>query len=251
MERDKKMRQIITDHIAQQYGVEPEFPWDSTPEAAVFRHQDNRKWFALIMNVRRETLGFEGKEVIPVINLKIDDIFLREMILSEDGIIPAYHMNKRHWVTVLLDGSVPAERVFELIGVSYEATSRKRRKKKDREPKEWIIPANPKYYDVIGAFGKSDVIDWKQGSGINTGDTVYLYVAAPVSAILYKCRVLETDIPYDYEDSNLTIKALMKIKLLKKYKEDEFTFDILRDEYGVTAIRGPRGIPNSLSSALR
>jgi hypothetical protein len=43
----------------------------------------------------------------------------------------------------------------------------------------------------------------------------------------------------------------MKIKLLKKYKEDEFTFDILRDEYGVTAIRGPRGIPNSLSSALR
>ena len=210
------MRQIITDHIAQQYGVEPEFPWDSTPEAAVFRHQDNRKWFALIMNVRREALGFEGKEVIPVINLKIDDIFLREMILSEDGIIPAYHMNKRHWVTVLLDGSVPTERVFELIGVR-----------------------------------KSDVIDWKQGSGINTGDTVYLYVAAPVSAILYKCRVLETDIPYDYEDSNLTIKALMKIKLLKKYKEDEFTFDILRDEYGVTAIRGPRGIPNSLSSALR
>lgn len=118
------MRQIITDFIAQQYGVNPEFPWDSTPEAAVFRHKDNRKWFALIMNVRRENLGFEGKEAIPVINLKIDDIFLREMVLSEDGIIPAYHMNKRHWVTVLLDGSVPAERVFELIGVSYEATSR-------------------------------------------------------------------------------------------------------------------------------
>ena len=60
----------------------------------------------------------------------------------------------------------------------------------------------------------------------------------------------ETDIPYSYQDENLTIKALMKIKLLKRYKPDKFTFDVLKDEYGIHAIRGPRGITNSLSAAL-
>lgn len=77
-----------------------------------------------------------------------------------------------------------------------------------------------------------------------------MYVASPVSAILYKCKVMETDIPYKYADENLTISALMKIKLLKRYKPEKFTFDILKDEYGIYAIRGPRGIPNSLSAAL-
>ena len=119
-----------------------------------------------------------------------------------------------------------------------------------RESKEWIIPSNPKYYDVIAAFEKSVVIDWKQGRGINVGDTVFLYVGAPISAILYKCRVIETDIPYDYQDKNLTITALMKIKLLKKYEPDEFTFLRLNDEFKIFAIRGPRGTTSSLSAAL-
>ena len=61
----------------------------------------------------------------------------------------------------------------------------------------------------------------------------------------------ETDIPYQYQDDNLTIKALMKIKLLKRYKADKFTFDVLKEEYGIFAVRGPRGIPHSLSEALK
>ena len=78
-----------------------------------------------------------------------------------------------------------------------------------------------------------------------------MYVGAPVSAILYKCKVTETDIPYHYEDENLTIKALMKIKLLKRYRPEQFTFEVLKEEYGIFAIRGPRGITNSLSEALK
>ena len=124
-------------------------------------------------------------------------------------------MNKLHWITVLLDGTVPESSVKSLLDISYNATASKRRKKQTRESKEWIIPANPKFYDVEGAFEESNIIDWKQGAGIIKGDTIYMYVAAPVSAILYKCKVLETDIPYDYQDKNLTITALMKIKLLK------------------------------------
>ena len=161
-------------------------------------------------------------------------------------------MNKLHWITVRLNGDVPEKNVYDLIDASFEATAPRRRKAKVvmREPKEWIIPSNPKYYDVIAAFKASDTIDWKQGRGILRGDTVFLYVGAPVSAILYKCRVLETDIPYDYQDKNLSIKALMKIELLKRYDRDAFTFSVLGDKYGIFAIRGPRGVPFSLSEAL-
>lgn len=105
-------------------------------------------------------------------------------------------------------------------------------------------------HGIIHAFDNAEVIDWKQGSGILVGDTVYMYVAAPVSAILYKCEVLETDIPFSFADENLTIRALMKIKLIRRYSPDAFSFEILKDNYGVTAIRGPRGIPENLSRKL-
>ena len=78
-----------------------------------------------------------------------------------------------------------------------------------------------------------------------------MYAAAPVSAILYKCKVVETEIPYDYREGNLTITSLMRIKLQKKYKPTAYKFEKLRDEYGIFAIRGPRGIPHSLSEALK
>ena len=159
--------------------------------------------------------------------------------------------NKQHWVTVLLDGTVTEEQVYELIDASFMATASAKKKQKIRPPKEWIIPANPKYYDIVHAFDDTDEIDWKQGTGIKSGDTVFMYVGSPLSAILYKCKVTETDIPYKYQDENLTIKALMKIKLLKRYKPDKFTFDVLKDEYGIYAVRGPRGITNSLSEALK
>lgn len=77
-----------------------------------------------------------------------------------------------------------------------------------------------------------------------------MYVAAPVSAILYKCKAVEVDIPYNYSDKNLTITKLMKIKLLKKYDSELLTFERLKEEFGIYAIRGPRGVPNSLKKFL-
>ncbi|WP_243206795.1 hypothetical protein [Oribacterium sp. oral taxon 102] len=61
----------------------------------------------------------------------------------------------------------------------------------------------------------------------------------------------KTDIPFEYQDRDLTIKALMKIRLQKRYTPDRFTFDILKSEYGIYAVRGSRGIPNSLREALK
>ena len=243
-------RQEIIDYIFNEYSVEPDYPFPMDDITCVFRHTDNRKWFALVMAVEMDKLGLESPDTVDVVNIKVDDLFFRDMIIQEDGIMPAYHMNKIHRLTVLLDGTVPDERVYDLLDMSYMATASSKKKEKIRGPKEWIIPANPRYYDIEHAFDDTDEIRWKQGAGIKTGDTVFMYVAAPVSAILYQCKVLETDIPWDYQDGKLSVKALMIIKLQKRYPPDRFTFTILKEDYGIRAVRGPRGIPYSLSQAL-
>lgn len=244
-------RQTVFDYIKKKYKVLPEYPWRKYGGSAVFRHSDNSKWFALMMDVQGDKVGLPGTDYVDVINLKVDDMFFRDLIVQEDGIMPAYHMNKMHWISVRLDGTVPEDRVFDLIDMSYLATASAKKKEKIRPPKEWIIPANPKYFDIMHAFDDTDTINWKQGAGIKKGDTVFMYVGSPVSAVMYKCKVIETDIPYNHEHKYITIKALMKIKLQKRYEADRFTFETLKTEYGIYAVRGPRGIPNSLSAALK
>ncbi len=98
------------------------------------------------------------------------------------------------------DGTVPFDEVCRMVDTSFGLTASSKKKKKFRQPKEWIIPANPRYYDIEHAFDNTEETDWKQDAGIIKGDTVYMYVGSPISAILYKCRVKEVDIPYEYED---------------------------------------------------
>lgn len=243
-------RQTVFDYIKKKYKVLPEYPWRKN-SGAVLRHADNKKWFALVMDVQSDKVGLTGTDYVDVINLKVDDIFFRDLIIQENGIMPAYHMNKMHWISVRLDGTVPEERVFDLIDMSYMATASAKKKEKIRPPKEWIIPANPKYFDIVHAFDDTDTINWKQGAGIKKGDTVFMYVGAPESAVMYKCKVIETDIPYTHEHKYITIKALMKIRLQKRYAADRFTFETLKTDFGIYAVRGPRGISNSLSAALK
>lgn len=244
------MREKVFSHIRKQYKTSPEYPWGTYEKNAVFRHSDNKKWFALVMEVGRDRLGLTGREPVDVINLKIDDMMLREVLTREKGIFPAYHMNKNHWISVLLDGTVKEDTVYDLIDASFLATASKKKKEKIRLPKEWIVPANPKFYDIIHAFDNTEVIDWKQSSSVKVGDTVFIYAAAPVSGILYKCKAVEVDIPYQYEGKDLTINTVMKLQLLRRYEPGQFTFDRLKKDFGIYAVRGPRGVPNSLSHEL-
>lgn len=244
------MREKVFTYIKKKYKTSPEYPWAKYDDNAVFRHGDNKKWFALVMGVRKDKLGIPGTGYVDVVNLKIDDMMFKDILVQREGIFPAYHMSKEHWITVLLDGTVEDSMIYDLIDASFMATASKKKKKKIRPPREWIIPANPKFYDIEHAFDDEEIIDWKQSSNIKVGDTIYMYVAAPVSAILYKCKAVEVDIPYDYQDKNLTITTLMKIKLLRRYDPEQFTFGRLKEDYGIYAVRGPRGVPNSLSHEL-
>ena len=249
-------REDVIEYVLEQYDTEPEFPWKRTPDSAVFRHSDNRKWFGLLMTVKRRNLGLFGSENewVDVLNVKCDPVLAGS--LRGNGILPAYHMNHTEWISILLDGSVDREQIFRLLDLSFELTSSScgsRRKLSGNGKngfREWLIPANPKYYDVEAAFRENSVIDWKQSSSVKVGDMIYLYVGAPVSAILYECRALEVDIPYHYESKNLSIRKLMKIEKLKEYDRTRFSFEVLKS-YGVYAVRGPRSVPNSLLEELK
>lgn len=120
-------------------GILQEAPWANTPSYAVFRHQDNRKWFALLYDEPYTTFLRQNPQlsklnpkvakgpnaIVSALNLKSDPDLIEELIYQK-GILPAYHMNKRHWLTILLDDSCPNDRIKQLIDLSYQLTMQKR-----------------------------------------------------------------------------------------------------------------------------
>ena len=245
------MREQLFAHIKKKYKAEPEHLWSRFPDYVIFRHSDNGKWFGLLMDVKKKNLGLEGDEVVDILNVKLADPLLADLLSQQPGYFRGYHISRGNWISILLDGTVAMKEIQSLLDESFLVTSKKYKETKERPPKEWLIPANPKYYDVLHAFDKKGEIDWKQGSGIKTGDIVFMYIGLPVSAILYKCVVTKTDIPWQFHTEGLTITKLMRIRLLKRYNPDRFTFEVLKNEYGIFAVRGPRGIPQKLSEALK
>ena len=246
-----EIRERLFAYAGKKYRASPEYLWARYPNYAVLRHRDNRKWFALVMDIPAAKLGLERGGTVDILNVKMEDTLLADLLIQQEGFYRGYHISRGNWISILLDGTVAFEELCRWLDESFMATASRETRQKRRPPKAWIVPANPKYYDVQKAFDEAEEINWKQGKGIKTGDTVYLYVAAPVSAILYKCRVTKTDIPFRFDNGEVRMSSVMKIKLLKRYEPDRFTFDVLGKEYGIFAVRGPRGIPESLREALK
>ena len=120
-------KQSFFRHCLHSYGTSPDYPFDEDFETAVLRHTDNRKWYAIVMRVSRRKFGFDSDEVIDVVNLKLPT----EMFGSfgaTDGVYPAYHMNKLHWISVLLPAA-PDDVVKFLVNVSFESTRAKKKTK--------------------------------------------------------------------------------------------------------------------------
>lgn len=121
-------RQDIFNYVATQYGTEPENPWIDLPGHAVLRHL-NGKWYGIIMNIPKSKLGINANDNADILVCKCDPM-MRDLLLSEKGFYPAYHMNKEHWITVLLDGSVNADLVRHILDMSYQIISNRNKKKK-------------------------------------------------------------------------------------------------------------------------
>ena len=240
--REDLMRNALFQFAKEAWGTEPEYLWASSPDAAVLRHSENRKWYAIVMRVSRRTLGLSNCGVTDVVNVKCDPLMTGSLLMKK-GILPAYHMNKQSWVSILLDGTVPMQEIEGLLRMSYSVTLSAAAVKKLRtEPKAWLIPANPSLYDIEGELAHTDVIRWHQSAGMIEGDTVFIYVTAPVSAVLFRCDVTAVNL----EPSVIpNCKKEIELTCVRRFPSDLLPLDTLRD-YGVSSVRCARGVPDEL-----
>ncbi|WP_417884345.1 MmcQ/YjbR family DNA-binding protein [Vibrio rumoiensis] len=114
-------RESLFLYASEHFNATPQYLWSKYPDYAVLRHNNKDSWFGLIMNVSGEKLRLIESKKVDILNVKAKPEIvgsLRQM----DGIYPAYHMNKEHWVSVRLDGPVSANEIYELLTESYFLT---------------------------------------------------------------------------------------------------------------------------------
>ena len=121
--KSKQANQIIT-YISKKYGDKLEFLWEKFPNNAIWRRKDNKKWYAALLTVSKEKLGLNSNELVEIIDLRmtLEDI---ERKVDKKKIFYGYHMNKKSWITIILDESCPLEYICELIDESYGLAGKK------------------------------------------------------------------------------------------------------------------------------
>ena len=115
-------KQDFINYCISAYGTVPDFPFEDDFVTTVLRHADTRKWYALVMQVSRRKFGQASDESVDVVNLKMP-VEMFGSFGTEDGVYPAYHMNKLHWVSVFLPDATDDVIKF-LTNVSFAATQK-------------------------------------------------------------------------------------------------------------------------------
>lgn len=118
--RQPQTRRILK-WIKETYAVNGEYLWNDHPDDVVFRHPENRRWFAMILSVSRHKLYSEQEGEVEILNLKLSPDRLQEC-LRHPGYAPAYHMNKKYWCTLLLDEPLSDEEIWQRIEESRAQT---------------------------------------------------------------------------------------------------------------------------------
>lgn len=108
----------IVEFVKAEYSDELEFLWEKSPQNAIWRRKDNRKWYGGVFTVKKDRLGFDSPEYIEIIDLRMKPADA-DKILSREHYYPGWHMNKKSWYTLILDGSVPDEEIRKRISESY------------------------------------------------------------------------------------------------------------------------------------
>ena len=197
------------------YGIKPDEPFQKV-SGHVFRNEDG-KWFGLIMRMNTKVLDGQDR-LCEVLNVK----------KTQEGIgYPAYHMNKKTWISIILDDSYSDEVIAALMQKSYETLSPR---------KAWLLPANSTYFDVEAYFDHATRVAWHARNKMKKGDQVFVYLSAPYSCLLYHCQVV-------------SIGEEMILEKVEKYKRGEWSLEVLKS-YGVKAVRSARSVPDALLKVL-
>ena len=108
--------------VQEKYGNQLEYLWEKSPDTAILRHENNQKWYAVLMKISWDKLEKGREGLVEAVNLKHDQV---SDLLVKKGIYPGFHMNKRYWISLPLDDSLTDEKVLELFEKSYFLTSKK------------------------------------------------------------------------------------------------------------------------------
>ncbi len=115
-------RKDVFKYAEESYGTTPEYLWEKTPDAAVLRNTRNKKWYGLVMNVRKSVIGLDGEGCVDILNIKCSPT-VPEVLIVESKAIPAYHMNKRLWISVILD-KISEQEMRGVLDESYNLINR-------------------------------------------------------------------------------------------------------------------------------
>lgn len=237
--RSRQMNRMAK-RIADTWGDQTDAPFSKYPNYLSYRVIG--KWYALIFPLKLEKLGFSGEKAnqeAEVVNLKVDPAEM-EKLLKKDGIYPSYHMSKKTWVSVVLDDQLTDEELWNLLVKSRLLTHPNPLAAVDG-PDFWLIPANPKYYDVDAGFAESNTMTWHKKASMKKGDYVGIYMTHPIRALRYFCRIVEVD---------KADQKVMTIELLRTFTDQQFGIETLK-RYGVSTVRGARRMTKSLIEALQ
>lgn len=109
----------LISYIQNTYQDELEFLWPKSPRNAIWRRKSSGKWYGVLLTVSKQKLGIESEEIAEVLNLHLPPEQLTKQ-LNQKGFYPGYHMNKKHWCSIILDDTVPTSAICELLHISYE-----------------------------------------------------------------------------------------------------------------------------------
>ena len=118
-------REEIYEYVKKQYGTVPEYLWKESPKSAVLRHP-NGKWYAVLIQVEKSRLGLEGDTKVDILDVKCDPDMVG-LLTQTYGFLPGYHMNKKYWITMLLDGTVSEAKILDFLDMSYDLIDWKNR----------------------------------------------------------------------------------------------------------------------------
>ena len=116
--------QKLIEYVFDTYGDEPEYLWDKFPDCAIWRRKDNNKWYGLLLTATKDKIGLNSNEKIEIIDLKADTNSI-DSIVDGNTVFRGYHMNKKHWITLCLDGSVKIEDIEKMLDDSYVLAGKK------------------------------------------------------------------------------------------------------------------------------
>ena len=163
---------------------------------------------------------------------------LTDRMLKQSGLKKSDRIKENNWIMIPLDNSFTMEELMDFTVSSYDATD---------ISTAWIIPANPKYYDVITPFRTQGYEYWPRINGIDLNENVYIYITKPVGALLFKTVVEDFSLHFLPDG---TAYDSMKLKLVHEFSREEYSMDIL-EAYGVRSIRSGSHIPVALEKELR